>query len=176
MANFCTVEQAHTCTRTPNFNPKDYETSMYHSAAVYLENLSNNSSYKQKSLKLNLPTLNALEQFRMINKPSISFREYLERFRDLGKISSIDVISSLVLLKRLNKKGYLNRKTIFKQFLTCLYIATKFNNDTDFWNLSTFAALAGIKASNLEKYERCMLNDLLNWDIKVSLEDAFEII
>ena len=105
----------------------------------------------------------------MVNKPSISFREYLERFNNLGKISSIDVISSLVLLKRLQNKGFTFRNTIFKQFLTCLYITTKFNNDLDFWNLKTFASLAGIHANNLEKYERIILNDLLDWDVKVDL-------
>ena len=176
MANFCTVEQATTTTRTPHPSLKDYETSMYDSAENYLENLSQNSNYLSKSLKLNLPALEALEHFKMVNKPTISFRDYLQRFRELGKISSIDVISSLVLLKRVHGKGLTNRRTIFKQFLTCLYISTKFNNDLDFWNLTTFAALAGIKAANLEKYERVMLCDLLEWDTMVSLEDVFDIV
>lgn len=127
-----------------------YDTQSVVSRVSRISKVSKDSS-KQKPLNLILKAL----QSKFKSKggvPQIPFEHFIERFSELGGITTPMLITAYIYMRRaIIKLELSDPECIHKLFSCCVLAAHKFTTDTEFWYLDDWAKLAGVQPDELLK-------------------------
>eukprot|EP01062_Namystynia_karyoxenos_P051623 TRINITY_DN4063_c0_g1_i5.p1 TRINITY_DN4063_c0_g1~~TRINITY_DN4063_c0_g1_i5.p1 ORF type:complete len:304 (+),score=83.89 TRINITY_DN4063_c0_g1_i5:97-912(+) len=108
--------------------------------------------------------------FECTQAPSLSFSEYMKRFRRFRQVDSLWV-QAIVIAHRLQTKADtpINSHTVHRLMLTCFLCAAKLNIDNSEAN-KIVAGHGGVQTSELSFMETCLLI-ILDWTVLVSGEE-----
>eukprot|EP01062_Namystynia_karyoxenos_P051620 TRINITY_DN4063_c0_g1_i2.p1 TRINITY_DN4063_c0_g1~~TRINITY_DN4063_c0_g1_i2.p1 ORF type:complete len:307 (+),score=101.77 TRINITY_DN4063_c0_g1_i2:97-921(+) len=108
--------------------------------------------------------------FECTQAPSLSFSEYMKRFRRFRQVDSLWV-QAIVIAHRLQAQADtpINAHTVHRLMLACFLCATKLNIDNSQAN-KIIAQNGGVETGDLTCMERCLLT-LLDWTILVGGEE-----
>jgi hypothetical protein len=124
----------------------------------------------RKPLNLILKTLQ--EPFKCSGGiPEIPFLHFIERFRQLGGITTPKFITAYIYMRRAMSKLQLrDPECLHKLFSCCVLAAHKYTTDTEFWYLEDWAKLAGVNVEELKKQEHILVSNVLKFKLFVSEE------
>jgi hypothetical protein len=84
--------------------------------------------------------------------PPIPFCNFIERFTELGGLTTPIITTGYIYLTKAVKKLDLrDPECLHKLFSCCLFMAHKFCVDTEYWHIEDWAKLAGVKEDELLK-------------------------
>lgn len=103
------------------------------------------------------------------------YRDFVQRFLEIGELESSVLVHSVALAKKVVKiarADYSFKKGEFVLlYSACLYLSIKMLIDEERWFLADFSYVSNLEESHIEKMEQFVLIDLLNFDPKISEEE-----
>jgi hypothetical protein len=103
--------------------------------------------------------------------PQIPFSHFIQRFTELGGITTPKLITAYIYLRRaMSKLELRDPECMHKLFSCCVLAAHKFSTDTEFWYLEDWAKLAGVQQSELMKQEQILICKVFKFKMFVTSE------
>lgn len=103
--------------------------------------------------------------------PEIPFHYFIERFSELGDITTPQFITAYIYLRRaISKLKIRDPLCLHKLFSCCILAAHKFSTDTEFWYLEDWAKLSGVSLKELKEQEQVLICRVFKFKMFVSAE------
>lgn len=128
-----------------------------------------------KQLAPKTPAGEVSDNIISINQLREMYRDFIERFMEIGELESSVLVHSVALAKKvvkIAKSDYTFKKGEFVLlYSACLYLSIKMLIDEERWFLADFSYVSNLEEAHIEKMEQFVLIDILNFDPKISEAD-----
>lgn len=105
------------------------------------------------------------------------YKDFVEKFATVGELEDNVFVYSVALAKKVvlkAKKEYNFKKGEFiLLYAACLYLSIKMLIDEERWFIEDFSYVSGLEEKHIEKMEKFVLFDILNFNAKISDAEYF---
>ena len=106
---------------------------------------------------------------------AISIEDYVHRFFDFGEIcDEVCLLAYIYFQRALRKQPELGAGHIHKLVSGCVLLASKYLIEGTFWRLEDFSNLSCVLPTQMKKIEKCVLLEVLGFELYVSEEELVE--
>lgn len=140
-----------------------------------IEAITNNLVRLDDELANQKPSLKTADNSISAKQLRDMYKEFVERFINIGEVETSVLIHSVALAKKvvkIAKTDYTFKKGEFVLlYSACVYLSIKMLIDEERWFMADFAYVSNLEEAHVEKMEQFVLIDILNFNAKISDED-----